>query len=157
MDSTITYSNTGSNNTGSIKCNIKFISKCYNCTHREVCGYKDEYNKLLKDVEKTVNCKSYNKMFSLSVDCKHYKDNNFNMINYKGYDISPYPYPINVSDGGDTILDPSKITVTGDDHKDLTVTLKNECKKFVVNTDNKVNLESKDGFHNYYTDKDVFS
>jgi hypothetical protein len=104
-------------------------------------------------------------MFSLSVDCKHFKDNNFNMINYKKYehDINPCspintsPYPINVSDGGDTILDPSKITVTGDDTKDLTVTLKNECKKFVVNTDNKVNLESKDGFHNYYTDEDFFS
>jgi hypothetical protein len=162
MNNSITYTNASGD-----KPTIKFISKCYNCSHSEVCGYKDEYNKLLEGVEKAFNNQSYNKMFSISVECKYFKDNNFNMINYKDFNINPIPCnpipcsPTDIGDGGRTILDPNKVTVTSKDFngKDLSVTLKNNdsSQVCIANTGNKINLESKEGFHNYYTDKDVFS
>lgn len=141
MDNSITYTNASSD-----KPTIKFISKCYNCSHSEVCGYKDEYAKLLEGVEKAFNNQSYNKMFSISVECKYFKDNSFNTINYKDFNINPCR----------PILDPNKITVTCDNTK---TTLKNNdsAQVYIANTGNKINLESQEGFHNYYTDKDVFS
>ena len=94
-------------------------------------------------------------MFSLSVDCKHFKDSNFNMINYKGYETNPCN-PINSSTAivGRKNVDPDKIVISCDD---LKTTLKDEGKVCIADTGNKINLESKDGFHNYYSDKDVFS
>ena len=145
MNNSITYTNASSD-----KPTIKFISKCYNCSHSEVCGYKDEYNKLLEGVEKAFNNQSYNKMFSISVECKYFKDNNFNMINYKDFNINPCR----------PMLDPEKITVTtvsGDNNIKTTLKNNDSGQVCVANTGNKINLESQEGFHNYYTDKDVFS
>jgi hypothetical protein len=98
-------------------------------------------------------------MFSLSVDCKHFKDNSFNMINYKGYNTIPCSPTI--EDGGKTIvgrnnLDPNKVVISCDE---LKTTLNNDSRVSVCNSDtdkNKLKV-AKEGFQHYYTDEDFFS
>lgn len=127
MDNSITYTNASSD-----KCTIKFISKCYNCSHGEVCGYKDEYGKLIEGVENAFNNQSYNKMFSISVECKYFKDDTSNMINYRGYEVNPC-----------RDLDPNKITITCDDINTKTYLNDNNTHLWRNSDTNKINLESK--------------
>ena len=130
MDNSVTYTNASND-----KCTIKFISKCYNCSHGEVCGYKDEYGKLIEGVEKAFNDQSYNKMFSISVECKYYKDDTSNMINCKGYEIPCI--------NNKPMLDPNKITITCDDINTKTYLNDNNTHLWRNSDTNKINLESK--------------
>ena len=64
-----------------------YVAKCNSCDHNNVCRYKDNYYKILREIERTINEKSYDNMFKLSLDCDHYKANDIN-IRYS-YDTRP--------------------------------------------------------------------
>ena len=63
------------------------VAKCSSCIHSDVCRYQDNYYKILREIERTINEKSYDNMFKLSLDCDHYKANDIN-IRYS-YDTRP--------------------------------------------------------------------
>ena len=52
-------------------------AKCYNCEYSEVCKYKDKYNELLNEIIKQYNHFDIDDTFSLRLDCKYFKNNNY--------------------------------------------------------------------------------
>ena len=61
------------NNNG--KAYTAYVAKCNSCVHSDVCRYKDNYYKILREIERTINEKSYDNMFKLSLNCDYYKAN----------------------------------------------------------------------------------
>ena len=52
-----------------------YAAKCSSCIHSDVCRYQENYYKILREIERTINEKSYDNMFKLSLNCDHYKAN----------------------------------------------------------------------------------
>ena len=71
---------------------------CGSCSHKEVCRYKSEYEKLLDDANSKIDMVQY--PFRLSIKCCLYKADNYHPFSYnlqKEISINP-PYKITSED-----------------------------------------------------------
>jgi hypothetical protein len=98
------------------------IAKCYNCEYSEVCKYKDKYHELLNEIIKQYNHFDTTDTFSLKLDCKHFKDNNYVSLggSYLNGGIT------NVNPCKEVLGDTIKTTGTNEDYK-LRGVDPNEC------------------------------
>jgi hypothetical protein len=57
------------------------INKCKDCNHRNICKYKDDYDKVIKNIVVSVP-----EPFTLILDCSHYYSTHAYLNNnYEGY------------------------------------------------------------------------
>ena len=56
------------------------VSKCITCQHEHICKYKDEYDKVIKDINVTVP-----EPFTLALTCSHYYNAQCYLGSYNGY------------------------------------------------------------------------
>ena len=77
----------GKNENNNAKINL--ISKCISCSHKEVCKYKEEFEKLMEEIKnKGIKIP---KMFNLDITCSKYFSRCNNII--RGIDPTPVPAP----------------------------------------------------------------
>lgn len=66
--------------------------KCNDCIHKDVCKYKEEYQKITSDIM-NITIPEY---FIININCKNYS-NNITGIGGTYRDISPYDPPITLT------------------------------------------------------------
>lgn len=74
----------GKNENNNTKINL--ISKCISCSHQEVCKYKEEFEKFIREI-KNKNIK-IPKMFNLDITCSKY------FAHYRTIDSTPLIMPV---------------------------------------------------------------